>query len=266
VTARLLLGVAVLLVLPAAPAPAATDPYDPGLRLRGGRVGDRVVFRIGVRNPTAETSDVSLLLRANEALRWRCRGNGCPAAGRRSTEFTVALVGGGRTLVTGAAGTVSPIVLTATVLAGEERLATQQREADGVSGPVRRAAAEDGGGPWGQIVLALGAIVAAVLALLAIRRQSRRPPAEPRTTRIVATPATAAAGGQDEHDGNLWEMTAAARTHPPEDPHAAAELEALLFELRPYAGIDGRIPGHLAALVRELAGDGASERDAAASR
>jgi hypothetical protein len=273
VTVRLLLGAAVLLLLPAMPAPAATDAYDPGLRLRGGRVGDRVVFRIGVRNPSAETSDVSLLLRATDALRWRCRGNGCPAAGRRSTEFTVALVGGGRTLVTGAAGTVRPIVLTAAVLAGSTQLATQHREADGISGPVQRAASKADGGPWGQIALALAAIAAAALALWAMRRQSRRPPPEPRTKRIVATP-SAAGGAPDEHVANLWELTAAARAHPPEDPQAAAELDALLFELRPYAGIDGRIPGRLAALVREHqdgtyggpAADGVSAPDAAASR
>jgi hypothetical protein len=261
---RLLLGVTFLVaLLPAAGASAATGggapaaagmtAPDPGLRLRGGRVGARVVFRVGVRNPqSVDGQPAMMFLRSTEPLRWRCRGAGCPAAGATAAAFSVRLEGTGRTLVTAAAGTAGAVALDAVVFAGRTRLASERLEAAAAG---RVGHTDDGLLATIALVLAgLGA--AAVVLALVLRRRRRDGDDEPGwATQEHHVPVRDPSPYED--DGNLWEMAAAARARPPADPESAAELQALLFELRQYAGIDGRIPGHLAALVRERQGSSA---------
>jgi hypothetical protein len=250
---RLLLGAVLAIGLPAAAAPAAVgDQADPMLRVRGGRVGDRVVFRIGARAPVTPNGEAAkLVLRSTRPLRWRCRGAGCAAPGASATTFEVPLEGLGRVLVTAAAGTTDAVLLEASALAGQTTLARAARRAP----PVAAAGvvpARPGSGNVTTIVLGLGAVMAAALAVFAARRVGRR---EHRDPDAAATPAPAPRAQRDEPpadlDGNLWDLEAAARAQPPDDPREAAQLEALLFELRRHADIDGRIPGHLAALVRD---------------
>jgi hypothetical protein len=252
----LLLGAALTTALPAAEAQTGTgNEADPVLRVRGGRVGERVVFRIGVRAPVLPNGDAAKLhLRSTRPLRWRCRGAGCAAPGASARTFEVPLEGPGRVLVTAAAGTGEAVLLEASVVAGETTLARAARRAE----PAEQAAilpAKVDGGSTTTIVLGLGAVIAAALAVFAGRRVGHR---DERGRHAVPKPSRAPAPGPAlpeappaQHDGNLWELAAAARAQPPSDPREAARLEALLFELREHAELDGRLPGHLAALVRD---------------
>jgi hypothetical protein len=251
----LLLGAVLVLASPASDAPAATaDPGDPALRVRGGRVGDRVVFRIGVRAPeTASGEPATLFLRSTRPLRWRCRGGGCPAPGISARAFDVRLLAPDRLLVTAAGGTTDAVVLDASVVAAGTTLAAERRRAEAAHAAAT-VPAKSGGGSLVTILLGLGAAVAAGLAVLAARRvRLREDQPWDAGAAPVQPPARGgpAGAGSPEHEANLWELVAAARAHPLQDPREAAQLDALLFELRQHAGLDGRIPGHLAALVVE---------------
>jgi hypothetical protein len=230
--------------------PATATAPDPGLRVRGGRVGARVVFRVGVRNPRpVDGQSAMMFLRSTQPLRWRCRGRGCPAPGATAAAFSVRLEGAGRTLVTAAAGTPGAVALDAVVFAGRTRLAAEHLEA--------AAAGRVGHGDAGllaKLALVLAALGAAAAGLWYVLRRRRRDAGEDATWPTEEHRVPMRDPSVREDDGNLWEMAAALRARPPADPESAAELQALLFELRQYAGIDGRIPGRLAALVRERQG------------